>query len=44
MERKKWANLIRIEWCKEHGLPVPDYPPDSVHYDDLPAFSFGPTK
>jgi coenzyme F420 hydrogenase subunit beta len=40
-ERKKWANLMRIEWCREHGLPLPDYPPATVGYADLPAFYFG---
>ncbi len=41
MERKKFANLIRIEWCREHGLPVPDYPDRSIGYNDLSPFYFG---
>jgi len=44
MERKKFANLIRIEWCREHGLPVPDYPATSIGYKDLPPFYFGPKR
>jgi len=44
MERKKYANLIRIEWCRQHHLPAPDYPPLSVRYDDLPPFYFGPKR
>lgn len=44
MERKKFANLIRIEWCREHGLPVPDYPATSIGYNDLPPFYFGPKR
>lgn len=41
-ERKKYANLIRIEWCRQHRLPTPDYPPPSFLYKDLPPFHFGP--
>jgi coenzyme F420-reducing hydrogenase beta subunit len=44
MERKKYANLIRIEWCRNHGLPLPNYPSTSTRYEDLPAFYFGPKK
>lgn len=44
LERKKYANLIRIEWCREHGLPLSDYPDESVCYDDLPPFYFGPKR
>jgi coenzyme F420 hydrogenase subunit beta len=44
LERKKYANLIRIEWCRQHRLPVPDYPSPSVRYEDLPAFYFGPKR
>jgi coenzyme F420 hydrogenase subunit beta len=44
LERKKYANLIRIEWCRQHQLPLPDYPPLSVRYDDLPPFYFGPKR
>jgi coenzyme F420 hydrogenase subunit beta len=43
-ERKKYANLIRIEWCRQHRLPTPDYPPPSTRYTDLPPFYFGPKK
>jgi coenzyme F420-reducing hydrogenase beta subunit len=41
-ERKKYANLIRIEWCRQHCLPTPDYPPLSFLYKDLPPFHFSP--
>jgi coenzyme F420 hydrogenase subunit beta len=44
LERKKYANLIRIEWCRQHGMPLPDYPPPSVRYEDLPPFYFGPKR
>ncbi len=44
LERKKYANLIRIEWCRQHRLPLPDYPPPSVRYEDLPPFYFGPKR
>jgi coenzyme F420-reducing hydrogenase beta subunit len=44
LERKKYANLIRIEWCRQHRLPTPDYPPPSFLYEDLPPFYFGPKR
>jgi len=44
LERKKYANLIRIDWCRLHGLPTPDYPLASTHYEDLPSFYFGPKR
>ncbi len=44
LERKKYANLIRIEWCRLHGLPTADYPSPTARYEDLPPFYFGPRK
>jgi coenzyme F420 hydrogenase subunit beta len=44
LERKKYANLIRIEWCRQHGLPTPDYPSPSIRYEDLPPIYFGPKR
>lgn len=44
LERKKYANLIRIEWYRQHGLPTPDYPDASLRYEDLPPFYFGPKR
>ncbi len=41
LERKKYANLMRIEWYRQHGMPAPDYPGASVRYEDLPPFYFG---
>ncbi|HWQ78741.1 MAG TPA: Coenzyme F420 hydrogenase/dehydrogenase, beta subunit C-terminal domain [Anaerovoracaceae bacterium] len=44
LERKKFANLIRIEWYREHGMPLPDYPSENTHYEGLPNFYFGPKR
>ncbi len=44
LERKKYANLMRIEWYRQHGLPTPDYPGASTRYDELPPFYFGPKR
>lgn len=43
LERKKYANALRLEWCRRHGIPTPDYPKE-IEYDRLKYFYFGPKR
>ena len=43
LERKKYANALRMEWCENHHLPKPDYP-EKIEYNRLKPFVFGPKR
>lgn len=43
LERKKYANALRLEWYRKHNLPAPDYPKD-IRYKRLKDFYFGPKR
>jgi coenzyme F420 hydrogenase subunit beta len=43
LERKKYANALRMEWRRKHNIPTPDYPKD-IDYAHLKYFYFGPKR
>jgi len=43
LERKKYANAIRIEWYRNHNIPTPNYP-EKISYNELMEFYFGPKR